>query len=263
MIQVRTFDAFGTGYEILADTPVDGRWLDKLLPGIGPGTSEVSERDSLAIVTRGAPEARGLFYKGERLCGFRGFDEETARGFEGNIQFVMARNAAPDYLFIHAGAVSIQGAGIIFPSKTGSGKTTLTRALLEIGAEYFSDDCAVTDCSGMLYPMPTPMKLREEDGRRAWLHPSDAGFSSSLNPVKIGCVLLTRFEKDSMFRPSKISPGEASMGILENLFLPSLMRDCPKETLAAVNSIVDSAILLEGPRGDADEAAKMLRSLIK
>ncbi|HUF05039.1 MAG TPA: hypothetical protein VMM38_12800 [Aridibacter sp.] len=260
MFRVRSFKAFGKGYEILCDVPVDSEWLDLMLPGFADSGPSSEDRHSLSIVTNGREESRGLYYGNERLCTFDGFNEETARGFEGNIEFVLARNAAPEFVFVHAGAVSLEGIGIVFPSKTGSGKTTLTRALLELGAEYFSDDCAVIDSQGMLYPMASPMKLRTESGKRSWLDPARAGYSKSEEPVKVGCVLLTDFEQGTRFDPSAITPGEASLGILENLFLPSVIRDCPAETLAAIGRAVEGSLLLKGTRGEAIETANVLRS---
>lgn len=260
MITVKSFEAFGTSYKIRSDRSVDEDWLERMLPGFeDPGPKAECEK-VLEIVTLGNVDQRGLYYEGEMLCAFGGFDNETAQGFEGNLQFVFAMNAADEFVFVHAGAVSLFGRGLLLPARSGSGKSTLTKALLELGAEYLSDDCAIIDPEGFVHPYPTPLKIRTEDGSRKWLKPEEDGFQRAAGPVPVGCVLLTKFEARSVFEPSQISQGRASMGILDSLFLPSAIRESPRKALAAIERAVAGAILLEGPRGEAQDAAELIFS---
>jgi len=57
-------------------------------------------------------------------------------------------------LHVHAGAVSLQGVGIMLPGESRSGKSTLTVALLSEGCQYLSDDLAVVK-RGTFEIMPT------------------------------------------------------------------------------------------------------------
>ncbi len=67
-----------------------------------------------------------------------------------------------DFLLIHAGAISTpDGAGILLPAGTGSGKTTLVAALLRAGFDYLSDEAGAIDpVSRKLYPYPKALTLK-------------------------------------------------------------------------------------------------------
>jgi len=47
--------------------------------------------------------------------------------------------ASPDMTFLHAGVVGLQGHAILLPGRSLSGKTTLVREMLRLGATYYSD----------------------------------------------------------------------------------------------------------------------------
>ena len=55
----------------------------------------------------------------------------------------MIRALMGDFLVVHAGAVGYQGAGILLPAGTGSGKTTLVAGLAANGFQLFSDEFGV------------------------------------------------------------------------------------------------------------------------
>jgi hypothetical protein len=51
----------------------------------------------------------------------------------------------PDLFFLHAAAVSVNGRVVAMPAFPGTGKSTLTLALVENGLEYLSDELAPVD----------------------------------------------------------------------------------------------------------------------
>lgn len=61
-----------------------------------------------------------------------------------------------DATFIHAGAVAIDGDGIVFTGAGGSGKTSTTSALLRShdDTKFLSDDLAILDAGGSVYSYP-------------------------------------------------------------------------------------------------------------
>jgi hypothetical protein len=67
-----------------------------------------------------------------------------------------------DFLLLHAGAVvSPSGAGVILPAESGSGKTSLTAALVIAHFGYLSDEAAAIDpVSRRLYPYAKPLHLK-------------------------------------------------------------------------------------------------------
>ncbi|MBE7553235.1 MAG: hypothetical protein HS126_19365 [Anaerolineales bacterium] len=65
------------------------------------------------------------------------------------------------YLLLHAGAVTRSGAGIILPASSGSGKSSLTLALLLQNCSYLSDELAVIDpATFKLRAFPKPFSLK-------------------------------------------------------------------------------------------------------
>ncbi len=63
---------------------------------------------------------------------------------------------------IHAAAVSSGRGAILLPGNTGTGKSTLTAALVFSGYTYLSDEIAVINCpSGRVWPFPKPISLRK------------------------------------------------------------------------------------------------------
>lgn len=66
-----------------------------------------------------------------------------------------------DYFLLHAGVVAHQGSGIILPAISGSGKSSLTLALLLQGYHYLSDELAVINPhTGELKAFPKPFSLK-------------------------------------------------------------------------------------------------------
>lgn len=67
-----------------------------------------------------------------------------------------------DWLAIlHAGGVSWQGHGIIFPARGGSGKTTLTAALIKQGFDYINDDVIpLIRKTGELIHLPSCLRIK-------------------------------------------------------------------------------------------------------
>jgi|SRR5579859_7888436 len=77
------------------------------------------------------------------------------------------RQNATRYLLVHAGAVGLDGQGVILPAQSGGGKSTLVAALIASGGfEYFSDEVAVVglETRGLL-PLAKSIVLRNGSRR--------------------------------------------------------------------------------------------------
>ena len=61
---------------------------------------------------------------------------------------------------VHAGAVQLGERVLLLPGVTHSGKSSLVAELLRRGAIYFSDEYALIDSEGHVYPYPRPLLLR-------------------------------------------------------------------------------------------------------
>ena len=69
----------------------------------------------------------------------------------------------PFLVSVHAGVVSFGKGCVLLPAAAGSGKTTLTAALIHAGANYFSDEIALLD-EATLAVSPVPLSLTVKDG---------------------------------------------------------------------------------------------------
>jgi hypothetical protein len=71
-----------------------------------------------------------------------------------------AINAYDFLLNIHAGVVASGDHCILLPAATGSGKTSLTAALVHCGFRYFSDEVALVGPRFLVSPMPLAMGIK-------------------------------------------------------------------------------------------------------
>ena len=108
---------------------------------------------------------------------------------------------AHQYLIIHAGAVEKHGRAVILPAPPGSGKSTLTAALMLSGWRLLSDELTLIDRkTGLIHALPRPVSLKNAsiDIIRAF---SDEAFINrpSHDTIK-GTVAHLRPLRDSVLR---------------------------------------------------------------
>jgi hypothetical protein len=164
---------------------------------------------------------------------------------------------APEHVFIHAGAVEHAGRALVVPGASHAGKTTLVAALVSQGASYLSDEYAVLDADGLVHPYPKPLSVREDPtSRRQSDVPAERfGAVAEDRAIAVGVVAVTRYEEGAEWRPERRTPADGAMILLANA-VPA--RDRPGATLAAVRRACAGAVVLEGPRGEARDAAAAL-----
>ncbi|MEP2737175.1 MAG: hypothetical protein ABJP34_12865 [Erythrobacter sp.] len=65
-----------------------------------------------------------------------------------------------DILFMHAAGVSKDGKGFVFPAHGGTGKTTLSLALMRMGFDLMGDDLMMVEAkTGIVHPYARPLHL--------------------------------------------------------------------------------------------------------
>ena len=177
---------------------------------------------------------------------------------------------AVDCVVFHAAAVSESGATLVMVGPSGAGKTTLTRAMLQTGAAYRSDECVAIDAEGQVQGLARPIHLEEgQDAgvessqlhQHEWLdesnvvirdrlwHPESQddclvpGILRSLVLVayaadaKAGREALSTGEALSRLWPCILNPSPVSLGILTDL-----LRRHPVSVVHSAS--VDSACIL-------------------
>jgi hypothetical protein len=177
--------------------------------------------------------------------------EETLRHLELDLELYIA-DRARRRTFVHAGVVGWNGRAIVIPGRSGSGKSSLVRALVRAGAIYYSDEFAVLDERGRVHPYSIPLAMRQDGAPRIKYRVEEIGGVAGARPLPVGLVLITRYMSGSRFRPRAISAGRAVLELLGNT-LPARRR--PERVLDTLTQVVSHALVLRGPRGEAEEAA--------
>lgn len=183
--------------------------------------------------------------------------EAILETFESDLRIFVAE-LATHRVFVHAGVVGWKGQAIIIPGRSYSGKSTLVAELVRAGATYYSDEYAVLDSRGRVYPFAKPLELREEgEFRQRKVNVAELGGHAGIKPLPVGLVLMTQYKRDARWRPRSLTAGK---GVLEMLFNTVSARRSPERALATLHRVTAGAEVLKGVRGDAVElAAAVLR----
>ena len=213
------------------------------------------------------PEAEGDVYEFYEISGanhqlnFRSDKLDVFYGLLDSKLRITVAEFTREKVFIHAGAVSYKGLGIVIPGKSFQGKTTLVAELIRKGALYYSDEYAVLDKDGLLHPFHKKLSMR---GIIDDFTQKDIGFEEfkaqkGIQPVPIGMILLAEyFPGESVCDPIKpeiISEGQGMLEILANT-IP--IRNNTKFSLEVLNKVVNRAIIAKCRRGDAKLFAELL-----
>ena len=165
---------------------------------------------------------------------------------------------APEFVFVHAGVVGVGERAIILPGRSFAGKTTLVAALVRAGAEYWSDEYAVLDADGLVHPYPKPLSVRINDTRETDEQPVESlGGRAGDRALPVAVIAFTSYRPEATWAVRSCTAGEGAVKLLEHSIAA---RSRPAEVLAAVRRAAADALVLEGDRGDADQAATTLLS---
>jgi hypothetical protein len=161
-----------------------------------------------------------------------------------------------DCLFVHAGVVGWQGQALLIPGRSMTGKTTLVKALVEAGATYYSDEFAVLDKAGRVHPYPVELSIRGHNGQPGRKTPVESlGGQAGVEPLPVGLVLVTAYQPTAVWRPRKLTPGQALLALMDNTV--AARRD-PAHSMPILKQVASHAITLKSKRGEAGEVAALL-----
>ncbi len=178
-----------------------------------------------------------------------GEEDNFLHFFETMVRIVIAEHAV-DLVFLHSGAVAWNGKAIIFPADSFSGKSTIVSEFVKRGAIYYSDEYAIIDKDGLLYPFPRSISLRDYTVgfRRLEVSATSLGGISGTEPLPVAYVLLLKHQTNARFRPIRLSPGVGLMKIIPQAIS---LRFKSKFTVEVLNTIANNAIIAESLRGEA------------
>jgi|SRR5467141_225970 hypothetical protein len=167
--------------------------------------------------------------------------------------------ATSDVTFLHAGVVGWQGRAIVFPGRSLSGKTTLVREMLRLGATYYSDEFAVVDSSGLVHPFARPLGIREDSSYAQTKYTAERlGAASGVKPLPMGMAVICKYEAGARWQPAPLSQGQGALELLANSVA---VRSRPHQTLRRLHKLVRHSVFIQGTRGEAQEAAASILNL--
>jgi len=168
--------------------------------------------------------------------------------------------ATSDMTFLHAGVVGWQGSAIVFPGPSLSGKTTLVREMLRLGATYYSDEFAVVDSSGLVHPFARPLGIREDSSYRQTKYSAEElGATSGVKPLPMGMAVICKYESGAQWQPAPLSQGQGALELLANSVA---VRSQPDQTLRRLQKLVRHTVFIQGTRGEAHKAAASILNLL-
>ncbi|MCC7177582.1 MAG: DUF692 family protein [Acidobacteria bacterium] len=196
----------------------------------------------------------------------------------------MAVNRHPFLMSVHAGVVSFGDGCVLLPASAGSGKTTLTAALIRAGATYFSDEIALLE-EGTLAVRPVPLALtikegsvaplrtlypeidtlaphvREDYVRVRYLTPPRESLPLSDEPQPVRWIVFPRYTERGRTELCPLSRPAALRRLLDESFLPLEQLDRGK--VEALVQWMRTVECFELPLSSLDEAVPLMRELMQ
>lgn len=246
-------DAYGVRVSVQSNAP---DVLKRVVPRLPPGstTSTVDDVDQAFTFTTQDGFYFDVFANGEAVAKAAELDVALDL-LEVQVRFHIAQHA-PDFIFVHAGAVGYRGKAILVPGATFSGKTTLVSELVRAGADYYSDDYAPLDSAGLVHPYAKPLSIRAEGEWDQVDHDVSAfGGKAGESAIPVGLVVVSPYRAGAVWQPERRSPGDGVLAVLSNT-VPA--QDRPHEAMKAITSAIASAVVLEGERGEAREIVQQI-----
>ena len=255
------FEAFGVKVRLNADQP-------ELLK-LGFDIARKALIDRLTIIENDAVAADhtfGFFHDAEGRLYFTS-EGRLIGPMEREVDFRRLLNAlfrvhiaekAREWVFIHAGVVEWRGYALILPAASHSGKTTLVKELIQLGARYFSDEYAVLDTEGLVHPYERDLSIRSPGSMdQVEVSPHELGAKVGTNPVPVGMLALTKYQGGADFEPERLSLG---LGIMETIPEVIPIRINADFSLKVLNTAFRHAIIVKSLRGEASVAASHILS---
>ena len=254
-VETVAVEAFGVTVEVTADPEYFAAVSDFLPPGARPA-KHPPERGRFALVKDTDQALLNVMCDEKSIAG--PFDLRLALGIlDAELRMHIALHA-PDHVFVHAGVVGVEGHAIVLPGRSFAGKTTLVAALVQAGAEYWSDEYAVLDNDGLVHPYPKPLSIRIDDTRLTDEQPIESlGGRAGDRSLPAALIAFTSYRPGVAWTPHPRTAGEGAVKLLEHSIAA---RSRPEQVLAAVRRATTNAMILEGDRGDADQTANALLS---
>jgi hypothetical protein len=185
---------------------------------------------------------------------------EALEKYAHEVMLYVAEHAA-EVIFVHSGVVAWGGRGLLLPGTSFAGKTTLVAELMSAGATYYSDEYALIDAGGWVHPYPRPLALRAPGSETQT--PTDVetlGGVAGVEPLRVTHAVFSQYVPGAAWNPQRISAGMAALEMLRHA-VP--VRRTPQRVMEALARMLDGATVLQSPRGEAEETARVLLAMLQ
>lgn len=160
---------------------------------------------------------------------------------------------------VHAGAVAYDGAAILFPGASHSGKSTLVAELLHRGFIYFSDEYALIDSEGLVHPYPRALMLREGRPDSRPVLASETGGTEGTEPVPAVLILALEYAPGAVWDVQPVPQSEMLLKLLKST--PHTLK-ATQDLLPRLLRASGRAACYAGVRGEAADTASRLLELL-
>jgi hypothetical protein len=160
---------------------------------------------------------------------------------------------------VHAGAVLWGERVLLLPGGTHAGKSSLVTELLRRGATYFSDEYALIDSAGLVYPYPRALLVRNGRPEQTPMLPVEYNAAVGDAPAPVGLILSLQYLPECAWSVAAITQSEALLTLLRNT--PHILAETP-EMVRVFERAVTGVSCYAGTRNEAPDAVDHILRLV-
>lgn len=261
-------------FEVTADDPDVARYLDGLFAAFAPARVDAREPHRFTVLTVGGDSGRLV------IDGALASNDPVRGQVLNTIVHSLTQRMIERYdaLGLHAGGVVRDGVGVALPAPTGSGKSTLTLALVRGGFSYLTDEAVLLDWgTGAVVPFPKPISidpgsfarfrdlepravLPEGCTRAQWqIAPTRIRPDAVGGPCRIRLFVFPRYTPDAVTRLVPLTRAEATVELAKNTFR---FNQRPRRSLDLLASVTREAECFLLEVSDLDTAVTLVSDLV-
>jgi len=185
------------------------------------------------------------------------------------------------HLIIHAAVIEKSGYAAILPAPPGSGKSTLTAALIQEGWRLLSDELTIIDVeNGRVAPFPRPVSLKNQSidiikkrypsvvfgplsidttkGTVCHIKPPLFSVHQQLLGCPVGWVIFPKYKQGKNAEITEISKGQTLMDVADNSFNYSRLGSTGFDVL---RKVIDGADCYQFHYSNLDDAIVIFETL--
>ncbi|MDD2724779.1 MAG: HprK-related kinase A [Methylovulum sp.] len=205
---------------------------------------------------------------------------QAAAFFEWGLNWCISGNSN-QFLIIHAAVVELNKQAFIFPGAPGSGKSTLSAAMVCRGWRLLSDELTLLCVAdGLIYPVPRPISLKNQSldiisqfspdavigsivhdtlkGSVGHMRPPDNSVDFSAIPAQPAKVIFPKFKLGANTGLIPLSKGKTLLKLAENCLNYSVLG---LDGFNALGQLCDASDCYDFSYSDLDEAVALFTEL--